>query len=315
MNTAVIGAAGFVGPYLIDEIYNELSKDIIATKLPHEELSTNKAKPMNLDILNIEHLSQFIKDNQPDYIFHLAAQSSVALSWKNPTLTIDINIKGIVNLLDAIKKINDYHPKILIIGSGEEYGLIEKNKVPIKEEYVLKPGNIYAATKACQNMIATIYAKAYNMNIVMTRSFNHFGPRQAPSFVVADFCKQVADIENGKQEPKIIVGNLSSKRDFTDVRDVVCAYVKLINNGKPGETYNVGSGKSYNIEYILKEIIKRSTKKISIEIDKNKFRPIDIPIIEADIEKLRTDTGWEPKISISKTIEDTLNYWRKYSRN
>lgn len=310
MTSAIIGAAGFVGPYLINEIQNNINGNIIATKLEHETFKSDIAKVVNLDILNKENLYEFFSKYKPDFIFHLAAQSSVALSWENPGLTIDINIKGAVNLLDTIREINSYNPNILIIGSGEEYGFIDKESVPINEECNLKPGNIYAATKSCQNMIATIYAKAYNMNIVMTRSFNHFGPKQAPMFVIADFCKQVANIEKGQQEPIIKVGNLSSKRDFTDVRDVVAAYVKLIQSGKSGETYNVGSGKSYKIEELLNMIIGQSTTSISVETDKNKFRPIDIPIIEADTKKIYNDTGWKPKISIDKTIQDTLNYWR-----
>jgi len=212
-------------------------------------------------------------------------------------------------LLDAIREL-DYTPRILFVGSGEEYGLVNENETPINENNATRPGNIYAATKLAQNHIGRIYASAYDMDIIMVRAFNHIGPNQLPAFVVADFCKQVAEIEKRYTAPVIRVGNLSAKRDFTDVRDVVRAYALLMQKGKSGETYNVGSGKAISIEEILKIIISMSHVDIKIEIDKNKFRPVDVPIIEADIRKLTEITGWKKNIEIEETIADTLNYWR-----
>ena len=231
------------------------------------------------------------------------------MSWKKPQETVDINIKGAINLFDALREV-DYKPRILVIGSGEEYGQIKNNNLPISEETILYPGNIYAATKACQNMIGSIYAKAYGLNIILVRAFNHIGPGQAPIFVVSDFCKQVADIERGLKEPVLYVGNLTAARDFTDVRDIVRAYALLVQKGTPGETYNVGSGKSYTIQAILDKVIKNSKKKIEIKIDSAKFRPIDVAKIEANVKKLKTITGWQPQISIDTTIKSVLDYWR-----
>lgn len=198
----------------------------------------------------------------------------------------------------------------MLIGSGEEYGYIKPEETPISEDNLLRPGNIYAATKACQNMIGSIYAKAYDMDLMMVRAFNHIGPGQAPLFVVSDFCKQVAEIEKGIREPVIMVGNLAAKRDFTDVRDVVKAYVKLIKQGSSGETYNVGSGSAQEIRQILEKVIAMSDVDIKVETDPNKIRPVDVPIIEADITKLNTLTGWKPEISVEQTICETLDYWR-----
>ena len=198
-----------------------------------------------------------------------------------------------------------------MIGSGEEYGHVMEGEVPISEDNHIRPGNIYAATKACQNMIGSIYAKAYDMELIQVRAFNHIGPRQASLFVVSDFCKQVAEIEKGLREPVMRVGNLKAKRDFTDVRDVVKAYYLLATKGKAGETYNVGSGHAVPISDILDDIISRSSKEISVEVDANKIRPVDVPIIEADISKINSQTGWKPEISIGQTIEDTLEYWRE----
>ena len=306
----IIGAAGFVGGYLAEHLQSEYGMEVAVTKLPHETLDIKEADVYNLDILNKGQIVNLLFRVRPDYIFHLAAQSSVGLSWKNPGLTIDINIKGSINIMDAVRELY-YKPRILLVGSGEEYGHIRNRETPISEDNRIRPGNIYAATKACQNMLGNIYAKAYDMKLMMVRAFNHIGPTQAPIFVVADFCKQVAEIEKGFRSPVMYVGNLSAKRDFTDVRDVVRAYALLLQKGDPGETYNVGSGHAVSIQEILNMIISLSAKKIRVEIDENKLRPLDIPIIEADIKKLKMATGWEREIPLERTIKETLEYWRK----
>jgi len=309
MKALIIGGAGFVGNHLIDHLQKDCGWSVIVTKLEHESVEQKNVAIYNLNILDKQAITELLEEVKPDYIFHLAAQSSVSLSWKSPSLTIDVNIKGSVNVLDAIREL-DYKPRILLIGSGEEYGHILPVETPIIENNHTRPGNIYAATKVCQNMIGTIYADAYQMDIIMVRAFNHIGPKQAPFFVVADFCKQVAEIEKGLIEPEIKVGNLSAKRDFTDVRDVVRAYSLLIQKGKAGETYNVGSGKAIEITVILEKILSLSTYPISIFRDENKFRPSDTPIIEANIIKLQECTGWTVKIPLEQTLSDTLNYWR-----
>ncbi len=304
----VIGAAGFVGNYLINEMHAN-GMEAYATKLPHEKFENPNATVYDLDIMDKEAIVTLLFEVRPDYIFHLAAQSSVGLAWKNPGLTIDVNIKGSINVMDAIRELF-YKPRVLLIGSGEEYGHIRPGETPIKEENLLRPGNIYAATKACQNMIGNIYSKAYDLELMMVRAFNHIGPGQAPLFVVSDFCKQVVEIEKGLREPVMMVGNLAAKRDFTDVRDVVKAYVKLIQTGEAGETYNVGSGNAREIREILDMIISMSDKEIKVEIDPNKIRPVDVPIIEADITKINEITGWTPEIPLEQTIRETLDYWR-----
>ncbi len=326
MNALIIGAAGFVGSYLIQHCVNDCGWDVSATKMAFETFSYDGVDVYDLDIMDRDAIITLLDNLRPDYIFHLAAQSSVASSWRNPGLTIDVNIKGSVNVLDAVRTVRDadaaecdqvrpepwhvYHPRILLIGSGEEYGHILPGETPIRETNLLRPGNIYAATKACQNMLGAIYAQAYQLDIMMVRAFNHIGPNQAPMFVVADFCKQVADIEAGRQEPVIRVGNLSAKRDFTDVRDVVRAYALLVQKGNPGETYNVGSGHAVSIDDILHRILALSDKPIRIEVDERKLRPVDVPIIEADTSKLHEATGWQKIIPLEQTLRETLNYWR-----
>lgn len=307
----IIGAGGFVGSYLIDCLHDEFHMEVYATKLKGTEFSHPSASVYELDILSKEDIVELLYNIRPDYIFHLAAQSSVSVAWKNPMMTIDVNIKGSVNVMDAVRELY-YKPRILVIGSGEEYGHIKEGETPISEETLLRPGNIYAATKACQNMIGSIYAKAYDMEMMLVRAFNHVGPGQAPLFVVSDFCKQTAEIEKGLKEPVIHVGNLSARRDFTDVRDVVRAYALLVLKGTAGETYNVGSGNAMAIRDILDMIVGMSSADIKVEIDRNKIRPVDVPVIEADITKINRETGWKPVISIEQTIRETLDYWRNH---
>lgn len=310
MKSLIIGGAGFVGSYLIRHLIDDLKQEVAVTKMPHEEIAESGAEVFDLNILEESAIVDLLQKVQPDCVYHLAAQSSVSVSWKNPALTVDVNVKGGVNLLEALRKI-DNHPRILLIGSGEEYGHILLEETPIQERNATRPGNIYAATKVCQNLLGKIYADAYGLNIMMVRAFNHIGPNQIPLFVVADFCKQVAEIEAGEREPLMKVGNLSAKRDFTDVRDVVRAYGLLIEKGNAGETYNIGSGHAIAIEDILQMILKNSKKDIQVEVDSSKLRPVDVPIIEADITKVEQVTGWKREIALEQTIQETLDYWRK----
>lgn len=310
MKALIIGAAGFVGDYLVDAIKENLLCDVYVTKLPYEKIDRKDVEVVDLDVLNQMAIYNLLIKEKPFYIFYLAAQSSIAYSWRNPTLTVEVNVKGSLNLLNSVRNLA-YSPKLLLVGSGEEYGAIDTNQIPIAEETLLKPGNIYAATKACQNMMGTIYSKAFGVRAIMVRAFNHMGPKQSDNFVVSDFCKQVIMIEKKLKEPVLYVGNLNAKRDFTDVRDVVQAYTDLIQFGDVGETYNVGSGHAVSINDILMLILKNTKAKIEIEINSEKLRPIDIPVIEADITRLQKTTGWSPKFSLEQTIQDTLEYWRK----
>lgn len=314
MKSLIIGGAGFVGAYLVRHLKNDLGQEVVVTKMPREQVNVDgvdmsEIQVCDLDILDKEAVVALFCTVHPDCIYHLAAQSSVSVSWKNPELTIDVNVKGGVNILEALREL-DYKPRVLFIGSGEEYGHILPDETPIKEDNVSRPGNIYAATKACQNMLARIYADAYDLDVMMVRAFNHIGPNQLPLFVVADFCKQVAEIEAGNREPIIKVGNLSARRDFTDVRDVVRAYALLMKSGCAGETYNIGSGHAIAIEDLLRCILDNSSVDIRVEVDPEKLRPVDVPIIEADTTKIYKETGWQPEIPLEQTIRETLDFWR-----
>lgn len=308
MRSLVIGGAGFVGKYLVRHLL-ELKHEVIITKMPMEEARVEGAAVYDLDILDKATVTELLEKISPDLVFHLAAQSSVSMSWKNPQQTVDVNVKGSVNVLDGLRNMKK-KARILLIGSGEEYGQVFPSETPVCETNPLRPGNIYAATKACQNMIGRIYAQAYGMNLVMVRAFNHIGPDQSPVFAAADFCRQAALIESGMQEAVIRVGNLEAKRDFTDVRDVVHAYVLLAEKGQAGETYNVGSGHAVSIGDVLKLVLKQSAVEIQVEVDEEKLRPVDVPVMEADVRKVWRDVGWKAQIQLEQTIGDMMEYWR-----
>jgi len=307
MKALIIGAAGFVGGHLTNELVSA-GWDVCGTKLPTEPARLD-VPVYGLDILDTAAVRNLLGKIKPDCIFHLAAQSSVPVSWKQPALTVDVNIKGVVNLLEAVRDTED-PPRILLVGSGDEYGYIQPGEIPINEDTQLRPGNVYACSKAAQGMMGQIYARAYGLEVVIARAFNHIGTGQTDAFVVPGFCKQIAAIEASGSNGVIKVGNLDAKRDFTDVRDIVKAYRLLIEKGKSSEIYNVGSGKSVAVKEILDKLLVLSDRKITIEQDPARMRPSDTPVIEADISKVTYCTGWKQEISLETTLADVLNEWR-----
>ncbi len=309
MKALIIGGAGFVGGYLIRELAGS-GYEVHATCLPSEKIDSNECITHTLDILEADSVTALFDEIKPDMVFHLAAQSSVAVSWKRPQLTADINVKGTINVLEAMRAAEKQDMKMLLIGSGEEYGFIREGACPLSENEPLRPGNIYAATKACQGMIGEIYSRAYKLDIIMVRAFNHSGPGQLPMFVISDFCRQIAEIEKGIRPAEMAVGNLSAMRDFTDVRDVVRAYRLLSEKGVSGRTYNIGRGKAVSVQYILETALSMAECEIAVKQDPARMRAADIPLIEPDVTLVNGDTGWSAEISMEQTIRDTLDYWR-----
>ena len=308
LKALIIGAAGFVGGYLINEL-NKSEYTVLATKLKNEKIEA-ECEIFDLDVTDAEAVFALINAQRPEKIFHLAAQSSVKLSWDRPELTVRVNVLGSLNVLEACKRLKDeYSPTVLMIGSAEEYGKVAPESCPITEAQPCNPSNIYALTKQAQNGLAKIYADAYKMNIINVRAFNHTGPGQATAFVVSDFCSQAVSIEKGEKEPVLSVGNLEARRDFTDVRDIVRAYVILAEKGESGQTYNVGSGNAVRIADILDKILSFAKCRIEVRKDPARMRPSDVPIHCADISKI-SRLGWKAEIPIAKTIEDTLDFFR-----
>lgn len=305
MKALIIGGGGFAGGYLIRELVNS-GWEVHATHLPSENIETECFRHV-LDVLDKDSVKNLIGEIKPDIIYHLAAQSSVSVSWKKPQLTTEINIIGSINVMEALPD----GVRLVLIGSGEEYGFIRENACPIKETENLNPGNIYAVSKVCAGMIGRIYHRAYGKDIIIVRAFNHSGAGQAEIFVISDFCKQIAEIENGLRPPEICTGNLSARRDFTDVRDIARAYRLLGEKGISGKTYNVGRGKAVSIEYILNTALNLSEVPITHRLDPERLRAADIPVIEPDVSEIFSDTGWAAEISVEETISATLDYWRK----
>lgn len=311
MKALITGVNGFVGRYLSKYLFIQ-GIEIYGTYLRKANIDTiNKdIKVFNMDITNKDEVLKVLRKVEPDYIFHLAAQSSAGLSWKEPQMTMNVNINGTINLLEGVRELR-LKSRILLIGSSEEYGFVKPEDIPVNENQVLKPGNPYAISKIAQSMIGQVYSRAYDMDIVIVRAFNHIGPGQSPVFVVSDFAKRITEIEKRILEPVLLVGNLEAQRDFTDVRDIVRAYYQLALKGKKGEIYNVGTGNSYKIQYILDVLLSLSDAKIEVKTDPNRMRPSDVPIIQCDNTKLVNLTLWKPKYTIEETLKDVLNYWRE----
>ncbi len=307
----ITGINGFAGSFLAELL---LSKGydvygVVKTDNSNLESVENNIKLFTLDLLDKEGVEDVISEVNPNLIFHLAALTSPSQSFKDPTSLFTTNISAQVNIFNAVSNLK-INPKILITSSAEIYGMVDPKNLPANEETPLRPTSPYAVSKITQDFLGLQYFLSNGLQVVRVRPFNHIGPRQSPDFVVASFAKQISDIEKEKCEPVIKVGNLESKRDFTDVRDMVKAYELVIRLGKSGDVYNVGSGKSYQIKDVLNKLLSMSDKDIRIEIDPERFRPGDISETVSDSSKLRSLTGWSPEIIIEETLKDTLDYFR-----
>ncbi|MDE2590663.1 MAG: GDP-mannose 4,6-dehydratase, partial [Patescibacteria group bacterium] len=265
---------------------------------------------VGVDLQDFERVKRIIGEIKPDEIYHLAALASPTKSFANPVETITNNVAIEINLFEAVKFHSLFQTKILITSSAEVYGIVDKNDLPMDEDTPLRPTSPYAVSKIAQDFLGFQYHQAAKLHIIRVRPFNHIGPRQTPQFVVARFASQIVDIEKGKIEPIIRVGNLDTKRDFTDVKDMVRAYRMILEKGTPGEVYNIGSGVSYKISDILEKLLSLSTVKVTVEKDPNLYRPADNPELVCDSSKMKQMTGWEPKVSLDETLKNTLDYWR-----
>lgn len=303
----VTGINGFVGTHLNNYLIKK-GYEVFGTVKPGSGDSSSDRRPV--DILDFEGVKTFINDVEPDFVFHLAALTSPSESFKNPQETITNNIGGQVNILEALKDLKLLNTKILIVSSAEVYGAVDKKHLPTNEDAPLKPRSPYAVTKIAQDFLGLQYFLSHKIKCIRVRPFNHIGPHQAPFFSVPSFAKQIAEIEKGLKEPVLEVGNLDSRRDFTDVRDVVRAYELLMEKGEIGEVYNIGSGKSHKIEDILNQLLSMSNVNIIVKKDPDLMRPADIPELLCDHSRLHKATGWKSEIDINTSLKDTLDYWR-----
>ena len=223
---------------------------------------------------------------------------------------MEVNIVGSANLFEATRQAG-IDPVIQIACSSEEYGLVHDNELPIKEENPLRPLSPYAVSKVAMDYLGYQYFQSYKVRVVRTRGFNHTGPRRGETFAESNFAKQIALIEKGKQEPVIHVGNLEAQRDYTDVRDMVRAYLLAVEKCDPGDVYNIAVGKAIRIGDMLKLLLSYSKANVTIQEDPARMRPSDVPVLIGDNSKFVKKTGWKPNIPFEKTMEDLLNYWRE----
>ena len=310
----ITGIAGFAGSHLAElllsqgyEVYGLCRP---RSKTDNIESIKTKLHLEDADLLDSHSLYTTIARIKPDYIFHLAAQSFVPTSWVSPSVTLEVNVVGTGNLFEAVRQVS-IDPVIQIACSSEEYGLVHPDEIPIKETNPLRPQSPYAVSKIAMDYLGYQYFCSYNMRIVRTRGFNHTGPRRGETFVTSNFAKQIALIEKGKQNPLILVGSLESSRDWTDVRDMVRAYLMAVEMCDPGEVYNICTGKAIKVGDMLTMLLSFSTVKAMIQPDPLRLRPSDVPVLIGDNTKFVSKTGWKPDIVFEKTMKDLLNYWRE----
>jgi GDP-mannose 4,6-dehydratase len=323
MKALITGITGMVGSHLVDflientdwEIYGFLRWQDRLDNLEHHFDRINNKNRINLiygDLNDLPSLQKAVKDSNPDYVFHLAAQSYPRTSFDAPLETLQTNIIGTANLLESLKEFGKKDVVVHNCASSEIFGRVPKEKLPIDEECSIHPASPYAISKVGTDLLGRYYGEAYGMKVVSTRMFTHTGPRRGDVFSESTFAKQIALIEAGLQDPIIYVGNLDSLRTYADVRDAVNAYYLLVTtNPIAGEYYNIGGTYTCKIEDMLNYLISQSTRKdIKVEIDPDRLRPIDADLQVPNTEKFRNHTGWKPEYTFEQTMNDLLDYWR-----
>lgn len=313
MRILITGCTGFVGSWLA-ELYLERGFEVWGAKRRRSDMSNvahvcDKIHWVELDVEDMRSCIDALKDSQPDIIHHLAAQSYVPTSWRAPQQTFTTNAIGTINLLEAIR-IENIDPIFHYAGSSEEYGLVALDEIPITEDNPLRPLSPYGVSKVAGDLSCQQYYRSYGIKTVITRAFNHSGPRRGEVFITSNFAKQIVEIEKGLRKPIIYVGNLEAQRDFTDVRDICRAYM-LVEKCKYGTAYNICSGKALNMKQVLNLLLSMSNvKEVKIERDSSRMRPSDVPILLGSYRRFKMATGWEPVIPFEQTLSDLLQYWR-----
>ena len=317
----ITGITGFVGSHLADYILanarNVKIIGLIRWRAPKDNINNilNQITLEYGDLLDLPSLESVLGRYRPDIIFHLAAQSYVDFSFIAPVTTLNTNIIGTTNLLEAVKQLklsSGYDPVVHICSSSEVYGQVKKEEIPIKEDNPLRPASPYAVSKVGEDMLGLQYWLSWKIKTIRTRMFTHTGPRRGDVFALSNFAKQIAAIEAGKQSPIVKVGNLTSVRTWMDVRDAVGAYWILVNKCKPGEVYNIGGDQTMTVGNMLNQLLKLTKKKIAVKVDRRRLRPSDVTLQIPSTDKFKEATGWSPKIKFETTLRDTLEYWREY---
>ena len=327
-NVLITGITGMVGSHLADYLLKKTNWNIYGLcrwRSPLDNVEhllslandkNSKIKFINADLNDYSSLIKAVEVSKPNYIFHLAAQSYPLTSFVEANITLDTNIIGTYNLLNAVKQLK-INPLIHVCSSSEVFGRVKKENLPIDENCSYHPASPYAISKVGTDLVGRYFYEAFKLKVLVTRMFTHTGPRRGDVFAESSFAKQIAMIESKKIKPIIKVGNLNSLRTFADVRDAVHAYYLLLTkNPKPGEVYNIGGTYSCTIREMLNFLISLSkVKNIKIIEDPARLRPIDADLQIPNTQKFMNATGWRPRISFQKTMTDLLNYWRKRVQN
>lgn len=317
LKVLITGVEGFAGSHLAQWVLDQQAV-VHGTVYPSasqrniEGLKNLHVHP--LDILDQDRLSSLVKQVKPGYIFHLAGQSNVAASTRLADQTLRTNVMGNFNIIEAVRK-NARKPRLLIVGSANEYGKVASKDLPITEQYPLNPDNPYAVSKVCQELMGRYYATHDDLDIVTVRPFNHIGPRQALGFVCSDFAHQLVQIERKEKPPLMEVGNLNVYRDFTDVRDMVRGYWLALAKGKKGGLYNLCSGRYYSIKSLLNSMIAMTGCKVEIKIKAGMIRSNENRYFYGDCSKFQKITKWKTQIPMEETLRDILDYWRGVNRS
>ena len=315
MKSLITGVDGFVGSHLAEYLLGR-GDDVAGTYHFDPAMSLlGEAKDSidayRLDLREAPCIKTVLEQTKPDRIYHLAAMAFVPASFKDPALTFEVNLRGTMALYESISQLG-IEPQILYVSTAEIFGIVSHDELPLTETSPTRPNSPYSISKLAAEQMSRYYAARRGLRIVSVRPFNHTGPRQSPHFVCSDFARQIAEIEKGHKEPKMSVGNLEARRDFSDVRDIVAAYgLALDKCPLDGDIYIVGSGGSVSIQSALDSLLSMTDAKISVEQDPARLRPSDLPDIYGDCAKFRQATGWRPQHDIDATLRSVLDYWRE----
>jgi GDP-4-dehydro-6-deoxy-D-mannose reductase len=312
----VTGAAGFGGSHLVEHLL-ERGEHVVALDVPHARAEHLERVRHRIDYLacdlaagDAEEVRASFGSREFKEVYHLAGLASVRQSFGEMRRTLQVNALATLNLLGALLR-QSAPPRLLLVGSAEQYGVGPVGEGGFDEDEPQQPVSPYALSKVWQETLGSYYSRTERWPILMTRTFNHTGPRQGPDFVCADFARQIARIELRLDEPVLRVGNLAAARDFLDVRDVVEAYRLIVEQGTPGSAYNVCSGRVWSISDLLQILLGHAVIKIKVEVEVARHRPVDIPVLHGDPRRLVRETGWEPRRAMADTLNDLLEYWRE----
>jgi GDP-4-dehydro-6-deoxy-D-mannose reductase len=316
LKALITGISGFVGSHLAEYLLDTTGWEVAGTVFgPYGNIADlcDRLELFPAELSRLDVMVFILEQAQPDVIFHLAAQPLVSASRRDPWGTLESNIRMQLNVLEGVAQVRP-ECRVLVVGSSEEYGLVSPEDLPIDEETPLRPLSPYALSKVAQDLMGLQYFLTHKLHIVRVRPFNHIGPRQRIGFVAADLASQIAAAETGLQPPVLEVGNLEARRDFSDVREVVQAYVQLIANGEPGQVYNIGSGVSHSVRELLNTLLSMSQVPIQVHQDPGRMRPSDVPEVICDATRIRQCTGWETTIPFEQSLRDVLEDWRQETR-